>query len=90
MDQEKYNKMRQELLESTVWPAVYMFKFIVPNSDDKVEAVKLLFPAGTDFQFKTSKDIRYIGITIKIQMESPEKVLEIYGKASHIEGIIAL
>lgn len=90
MDKERYNKMRQELLESTSWPAIYMFKFIVPNNDKKVEAVKQLFPEATDFQFKTSKDIRYIGITTKIEMESPEKVLDVYEKAQHIEGIIAL
>ncbi len=90
MDKEKYNKMRQELLESTSWPAIYMFKFIVPNNDEKVEAVKQLFPAAADFQFKTSKDIRYIGITTKLEMESPEEVLGIYGKSQHIEGIIAL
>lgn len=90
MDKESYNKMRQELLESTSWPATYMFKFIVSNEDDKVEAVKQLFPPTAQLQFKTSKNIRHVGITTKIEMESPEKVLEIYEKAQNIEGIISL
>ncbi len=90
MDKEKYSKMRQELLAASSWPTTYMFKFIVPNNDNKVTAVKQLFPSNTTFQFKTSKDIRYIGITTKITMESPDAVLKVYEKAQGIEGIISL
>lgn len=90
MDQEKYNKMKQQLLDSTKWPSVYMFKFIVPNGDDKINAVKNLFSEDTEFSFKTSRDIRFIGITIKKVMNSADDVIEIYNRAEGIKGIIAL
>lgn len=90
MDQEKYNQLRQSLFESTKWPTLYMFKFIVPNKDDKMGAVKNLFPENTEFTYKTSKDLRFIGITVKIMMNSPEDVLEIYQRAQGIKGIITL
>jgi len=90
MDKEKYKKMRQQLLESSNWPSIYMFKFIIPNKDDKLNAVKNLFPENTEFSYKTSRDIRFIGITIKKEMKSPDEVLEVYERAKGIKGVISL
>ena len=39
MDQDRYNKIKEQLIESTQWPSMYMFKFIVPNNKDKLNAV---------------------------------------------------
>ncbi|MGQ1908271.1 hypothetical protein ACT3CE_00650 [Marinifilum sp. RC60d5] len=90
MDKEKYNRIKQQLFESTKWPSLYMFKFIVPNNEDKINAVKNLFPTDTKFTYKTSKDIRYIGITVKKVMNSADDVVEIYARAQGIKGIMAL
>ncbi|MDE5423938.1 DUF493 family protein [Ancylomarina sp. DW003] len=90
MDQEKYQKLREQLIESTQWPSLYMFKFIIPNKDEKLEAVKAMFPAGTKFAFKTSKDIRFISITVKIKMKNADEVISIYAQANKIEGLLAL
>nr|WP_320118628.1 hypothetical protein [uncultured Marinifilum sp.] len=90
MDQEKYNRIKQQLFESTKWPSLYMFKFIVPNNEDKINAVKNLFPTDTEFTYKTSKDIRFIGITVKKVMNSAEDVVEVYARAQGIKGIMAL
>jgi len=90
MNQEKYNQLRDQLIESTQWPSLYMFKFIIPNKDEKLDAVKALFPAGTPFAFKTSKDLRFISITVKIKMKDADKVIAIYEQAKNIEGLLAL
>lgn len=90
MDRKDYQKFRQQLLESTIWPALYMFKFIIPNNDQKLEAVKNLFDNNTKFSYKTSRDIRFIGITVKQTMQNPDHVMEIYSQAQKIEGLIAL
>ena len=90
MDQEKYNRIKQQLFESTKWPSLYMFKFIVPNNEDKINAVKNLFPTDTEFSYKTSKDIRFIGITVKKVMNSADDVVEVYARAQGIKGIMAL
>ena len=90
MDQEKYNQIRKQLIDSTQWPSIYMFKFIIPNKDEKTEAIKAIFPKGTQFAFKTSKDMRYLSITIKIMMKDADAVIAIYEQTKHIEGILAL
>ena len=67
-----------------------MFKFIVPNNEDKLNAVKNLFPKETEFSYKTSRDIRFIGVTVKIMMNSADEVIEIYSRAQGIRGIMSL
>ena len=67
-----------------------MFKFIIPNSDEKVNTIKQLFPPKTEFAFKTSKDIRFISITVKIKMKNADEVIDIYSQANKIEGLLAL
>jgi len=90
MDQKKYAKIRQQLIDSTQWPSIYMFKFIIPNKDEKTEAVKAMFPKGTKFSFKTSRDMRFLSITIKIKMKNADAVIAIYKKAEQIEDLFAL
>ena len=90
MDQEKYNQLREQLVESAQWPALYMFKFIIPNKDEKLETLKAIFPEGTQFAFKTSKDMRFISITVKIEMQDADAVIAIYEQTKHIEGLLAL
>jgi hypothetical protein len=90
MEQEKYSKLRYQLMESLTWPSLYMFKFIIPNSDEKVNTIKKLFPSHAEFSFKTSKDLKFIGITVKQTMESADAVIDIYIEASRIEGVMML
>jgi putative lipoic acid-binding regulatory protein len=90
MEQEKYNQLRDQLIESTQWPSLYMFKFIIPNKDEKLEAVKAIFPKGTQFAFKTSKDMGFLSITVKIKMKDADAVITIYEQTKHIEGLFAL
>ncbi len=90
MNQEKYNQLREKLIESTKWPGLYMFKFIIPNKNEKLEAVKAVFPKGTKFTFKTSRDIRFISITVKIRMQNADAVIAIYEQTKRIDGLLAL
>ena len=90
MDQEKYNQLREQLIESAQWPALYMFKFIIPNKDEELETLKAIFPKGTQFAFKTSKDMRFISITVKIKMQDADAVIAIYEQTKQIEGLLAL
>ncbi|WP_372753101.1 hypothetical protein [Labilibaculum sp.] len=90
MEQEKYSKLRYQLMESMTWPSLYMFKFVIPNTDEKLMAVKSLFPANTQFAFKTSRDLKFIGITVKIVMKSADEIIDIYIKAQKIKGAVIL
>jgi len=87
---ENLYKLRQILLEQREWPLLYYFKFIVPNDKTKIEAVKLLFLDPSRIEYKTSKDIHYIGISCKQYMPDADSIIEIYRKAGLVEGLIAL
>ena len=64
-----------------------MFKFIVPTG--KENEVKQLFPNHTVTE-KLSTKGNYTSITVQMMMPSGEAVIEVYVRASSIEGIVAL
>jgi hypothetical protein len=67
-----------------------MFKFIIANKDNNKIKLVELFPKNTDISFRESKDAKFISITAKIKMNTPDDVLNIYAQAKNIKGIIAL
>lgn len=87
MDQNWLNNFREKLDQHHVWPSLYIFKFIVPTG--KEEEVKQLFSKHTVTE-KLSKQGNYTSITAQMMMPSSEAVIEVYVKASEIEGIVAL
>jgi uncharacterized protein len=86
MSNNAYDSLRNAL-EKMEWPALYPFKFIVPI--DKMDEIMQLFNKS-DTQTKVSRNGNYISVTAKLYMYDSEKVIDIYKKAEHIEGIIAL
>lgn len=78
---------REKLEEQYKFPALYMFKFIVPK--DKAEEVTRLFPKA-EAQMKPSKNGNYVSVTAKIMASSSDQIVGIYEAANKIEGIIAL
>ncbi|QCK13442.1 DUF493 family protein [Mangrovivirga cuniculi] len=80
-------KFKDQLDASYQWPALYKYKFIVPS--DKVDEVKALFPK-TEVITKPSKKGNYVSITADIMTPSSDDIINVYLKASEIEGIISL
>lgn len=78
---------REQLENNYVWPALYMFKFIVPQH--KAEEVKALFPLHGSTERQSEKG-NYSSITIRMMMPGSDAIIEVYKRVSHIEGIIAL
>lgn len=87
MDENWIDSFREKLDEHYVWPAPYIYKFIVPTG--KEELVKQLFPLSLATE-KLSRQGNYISVTVEKVMHSSDAVIEIYIKASAIEGIVAL
>ena len=69
------------------FPALYKFKFIVPKT--QVDIVAALFEKH-DYQMRPSKKGSYVSLTSQMMVESSDKIIEVYKKASTIEGIISL
>ncbi|MEM6685838.1 MAG: DUF493 family protein [Bacteroidota bacterium] len=86
-----YAKLKIQLEETTAFPALYMYKFIVPSSDEKIEEVHEIFNnLGAVINTKKSAKGKYTSVTITANMESADAVIEKYKEASTIEGIISL
>ncbi|AWW30513.1 DUF493 domain-containing protein [Echinicola strongylocentroti] len=89
MMKKEFNKaaFKEKLDEQTTFPALYMFKFIVPKG--KEDQVKELLPKH-EVVFKESAKGTYVSATIKAMMRDSEAIMAVYDRASKIEGIISL
>ncbi len=87
MDENWINSFREKLDKHYAWPALYIYKFIVPTGQE--DQVKKLFPLNMATE-KQSKKGKYTSVTIQVMMHSSDAVIEMYLKASEIEGIVAL
>jgi len=87
MDQQWITSFREKLDQHYSWPSLYIFKFIVPTGRE--DEVKKLFPLHSPSE-KLSRQGKYTSVTIQMMMPSSEAVVNIYIKASEIEGIVAL
>lgn len=86
-----YARLREELNNTSTWPAEYLYKFIVPTDPKKIEEVENAFDnLGAVIQTTQSKTAKYTSISVNVRMESPEHVIEKYVEVSTIEGIISL
>lgn len=86
---KKFDKASfKEKLESVgQFPMLYMFKFIVPMGREN--EVGMLFPKN-EMILKPSSGGKYISTTIQVMMDGADQIIEIYEKASEIEGVISI
>lgn len=88
MDTNWFNSFREKLDRHYAWPALYVFKFIVPAH--KQDELRKLFPRHVTTTEKRSEKGNYISLTYQMMMPSSDSVIEVYKKVSVIEGIVAL
>ncbi|MEO6305725.1 MAG: DUF493 family protein [Bacteroidia bacterium] len=90
MTEEELAKFKEKILETTSFPSVYMFKFIVPSDNRNIALVENLFDAETDIHTKESGNGKYTSITGMQVAVNVEEIMEVYRKASTIKGIMFL
>jgi putative lipoic acid-binding regulatory protein len=89
--EEFYTRFHQQLLESTSWPSIYVFKFIVPSNEEKINTLTRMFQTlSPQIATKKSSNGKYTSITLKATVDSPDLVIKKYKQVSQIEGIISL
>jgi putative lipoic acid-binding regulatory protein len=80
-----------ELNNNTSWPTKYLFKFIVPNDQYKIDKVENAFNnMGAVIDTKQSKTGKYTSISINVQMQNAQNIIDKYLEVSTVEGIISL
>jgi uncharacterized protein len=90
MTEDELSRFKQKLVESTSFPTVYMYKFIIPSNHRNIALVESLFEAGTDILLKESGTGRYTSITVKQVVVNPDEIIDMYRRAAKIEGLIFL
>ncbi|AXG70608.1 hypothetical protein KORDIASMS9_02849 [Kordia sp. SMS9] len=86
-----YAKLKTQLEETTQFPSLYMYKFIVPSSEERIQEVHEVFNnLGAVINTKKSSKGTYTSVTITANMKSADAVIAKYKEASMIEGIISL
>jgi len=90
MSSDKYAALHEQLRKDLSWPSVYMFKFIIPADNHKIALVQSKFSDEAIVSQKESSSGKYISITVKEVMLSPEAVIEKYQEMETIEGVMAL
>ena len=86
-----FDRLKAELEKSNSWPAIYLFKFIVPTDNDKIKQVELAFDGlGAVIKTTQSKTGKFTSVSVDVQMENPQAIINKYIEVSTIEGIISL
>lgn len=84
-----FDKLKEQL-EQQEWPNVFLFKFIVTNTPEKIALTTALFDETADITFHPSKNGKFVSISAKEMMLNVDSIMAVYDKASKIEGIISL
>jgi len=88
---EFYAKLKTQLADTSMWPAPYLFKFIVPSSRDKIAQISSFFNnEGAVIETKESRTGKYTSISITVKMKNPDAVITKYKEVSVVEGVISL
>lgn len=91
INEQFFDKLKTTLEETTKFPSKYMFKFIVPNTPEKINQVHELFNhLGAVIETKKSKNANYVALSTVVMMENAHQVIEKYKQAASIEGIVSI
>lgn len=86
-----YTKLKERLLESSTWPSVYLYKFIVPTAGTGIKEIESVFDdTNAAIIRKQSKNGKYTSVSISLLMASPDAVIEKYKIATLVKGVISL
>lgn len=89
---EFYDKLKTQLYDTAVWPAEYLYKFIVKSDPKKISEIEGLFNnLGAVIKTQPSKNGNYTSISVNVKMKDPEAVIEKYKEVTeNVEGVISL
>jgi hypothetical protein len=89
--EEFYERLKVELDMNNTWPALYLFKFIVPSVGNNVERVELAFDCmGAVIKTTKSKTGKFTSLSINVQMKGSQEIVDKYLEVSTIKGLLSL
>jgi putative lipoic acid-binding regulatory protein len=89
--EEFYAKLKAQLSDTSIWPAPYLYKFIVPTDATKITQIESIFDnTGAVIETKESRTGKYTSISINVRMKNPDTVISYYKEVGQVEGVISL
>lgn len=90
--EEFYAKLKTQLYETSSWPSIYLYKFIVPTDDSKIKQIQDIFDnMGAVIKTIKSKNGNYTSVSVNVSMKDPETVIVKYIEVGEkVEGVISL
>lgn len=89
--QEFYERLKVELDLSNTWPALYLFKFIVPTIEENIILVEEAFDCmGAVIKTTKSKTGKFTSISVDVMVKDSQEIIDKYKEVSTIKGIISL
>jgi len=86
-----YSKLKIQLDDTTDFPADYLYKFIVPASENQVTEVESVFNnTAAVINTKNSKTGKYVSVSIILKLNSSDEIIAYYKKVEKIKRIISL
>ncbi|MEO0405529.1 MAG: DUF493 family protein [Bacteroidota bacterium] len=89
-DEERLRLLKAKLDEHHTWPSVYMYKFVVPTDEKKINQIHRIFGESAEFRERLSKKGNYTSITVREMMLSADDIFDRYREVSKIDGVISL
>ena len=89
--EEFYSRFSDQLSHSQSWPGIYLFKFIVKSESDNLSKLKSIFlEKDAMFNEKKSAKKKFTSLSVKVNLNSPEDVIEIYKTCSKLRNYCSL
>ncbi|TVZ51806.1 DUF493 family protein [Dokdonia sp. Hel_I_53] len=89
--EEFYAKLKTQLADTSLWPAPYLYKFIVPSSAIKIKDIETIFNhMGAVIKKNESRTGKYTSVSINVTMKNPDAVIAKYKEVGKVEGVISL
>lgn len=86
-DDKSTESFRSSLDANYEWPALFMFKFIVPK--DQITQILESFSVAP-IKAQQSSSGRFTSYTFEMEMNSSQQVVDTYASVSEIPGLISL
>ena len=90
--EEFYDKLKVQLAETSTWPSVYLYKFIVLTNKSKIVQIHAIFDnLGAVINTKESKNGKYTSVSVNVKMSDPDAVIAKYKRVGQeVDGVISL
>lgn len=89
--EEFYIKLKSQLEDTSTWPSIYLYKFIVPTDAEKINQIEKIFDnIGAVIESRKSKKGKYTSLSVTVNLKNADAVIEKYKEVGEIEGVISL